>query len=268
MNTPRADATPGPNLYNQRNIETLETVYGVGYLSMGGDEEVGRIVSAVPIEGKDVLDLGCGMGGAVVTLARDHSAGRVRGVDIDTGLLARANELVRQAGQQDCVSLSHIEPGPLPFESDSFDVVYVTAVTCHVRNLSPFLHEIERVLRPGGYLVGGEWFKASDNAAFVQWDKMLHERGLHFYFVSREYFEESLTDSGFIDISILDRTLATTDYARDCLNRVENELRNQLLQSMDEQGYAAFRAWTRSRLIGLADGGMHYGHFCVRKRQR
>jgi SAM-dependent methyltransferase len=146
-------------------------------------------------------------------------------------------------------------------------VVYVTAVTCHLQELSPFLREIERVLRPGGYLVGGEWFKASDNAAFVQWDNMLCERGLNFYFVSREYFEESLADCGFIDISILDRTRATTDNARDCLNRVENELHDQLLQSMDEQEYSAFKAWAQSRLIGLADGGMHYGHFTSRKKQ-
>ena len=255
------------NIYNRRNIDTLETVYGTGYLSMGGDEEVGRIVSAVVIENKDVLDIGCGLGGAVVTLARDHGAKHVQGVDIDADLLSRADELVKSAAQQDRVSLTHIEPGPLPLESDSIDVAYVTAVTCHVQELMPFVNEIKRVLRPGGYLVGGEWFKASDNAAFVQWDNMLRERGLNFYFVSREIFKESLASSGFKNTSILDRTQATTDYSRHCLDRVEKELQTPLLESMGQQGYAAFKAWTQSRLMGLADGGMHYGHFCARKRQ-
>ncbi|MCH8106264.1 MAG: methyltransferase domain-containing protein [Proteobacteria bacterium] len=256
-----------PNLYDQRNIDTMEIVYGTGYLSMGGDEEVARIVSPLVIKHKDVLDLGCGLGGAVVTLVRDHGAKRVQGVDIDVGLLARARELVRQAGLDDRVALTRIEPGPLPFERSSFDVVYVTAVACHVQELSPFLDEIERVLRPGGYLVGGEWFKASDNAAFVQWDNLLRERGLNFYFVSRETFKTSLADSGFINIFVMDRTKATIDNARHCLARVENELHDQLLHSMDEQQYMAFTAWTQSRLIGLAEGGMHYGHFCARKRQ-
>lgn len=242
-------------------------VYGTGYLSMGGDEEVGRIVSPVIIEAKDVLDIGCGLGGAVVALARDHGAKHVQGIDIDADLLTRADELVKSAGQQDRVSLTHIEPGPLPLESASIDVVYVTAVTCHLQQLSPFLNEIERVLRPGGYLVGGEWFKASDNAAFVQWDNMLRERGLNFYFVSREIFKESLVSSGFKNISMLDRTQVATDHSRHCLGRVEKELHDPLLESMGQQGYAAFKVWTQSRLKSLADGGMHYGHFCARKRQ-
>ncbi|MFV2031645.1 MAG: class I SAM-dependent methyltransferase, partial [Gammaproteobacteria bacterium] len=242
-------------------------VYGAGYLSMGGDEEVGRIVSVAPVEDKHVLDLGCGLGGAAVCLARKHGVKRVQGVDIDAELLARARDLVRQSGLEDRISLSHIEPGALPFESACFDLVYVTAVTCHVPQLAPFLREIERVLRPGGYLVGGEWFKASDNAAFVQWDNMLRERGLNFYFVARDSFKQSLTNSGFIEISMLDRTQATTDNARHCLTRVEIELQEQMLETMGESGYAGFRAWAESRLIGLAEGGMHYGHFCAMKRQ-
>ena len=244
----------------------METVYGTGYLSMGGDEEVGRIVSPVVVKDMDVLDLGCGLGGAVATLARDHGAKRVQGVDIDAKLLVRADELIRQAGQLDRVNLTHIEPGPIPLESAIFDVVYVTAVTCHLQKLTPFLSEIERLLRPGGYLVGGEWFKAGDNDAFVQWDNMLRKRGLNFYFVSLDRFKKLLADNSFIDISILDRTRETTENARHCLTRVENELRQQLIQSLGEQGYSAFRAWTQSRLTGLADGGMHYGHFCARKR--
>ena len=256
------------NVYNQRNIETMETVYGTGYLSMGGDEEVGRIVSSVSVEGRDVLDLGCGMGGAVVTLARDHGARSVQGLDIDAGLLARAEELVQRAGQQDRVNLTRVEPGPVPLESSSFDVVYVTAVTCHLQEqeLRSFLAEIERLLRPGGYLVGGEWFKAKGNEAFIQWDNMLREHGLNFYFISREVFQGLLSETGFTEISILDRTQATTDNARDCLNRVENELHDRLLQSMNEEDYADLKSWTQVRLTGLDGGGMHYGHFCARKR--
>jgi 2-polyprenyl-3-methyl-5-hydroxy-6-metoxy-1,4-benzoquinol methylase len=56
------------NQYNRRNIETMEMLYGTGYLSMGGDDEVANIVARVEVAGKDVLDIGCGLGGALIAL--------------------------------------------------------------------------------------------------------------------------------------------------------------------------------------------------------
>ena len=40
------------NQYDQRNIETMETVYGRGYLSAGGDEEVAKVLDQFDLEGK------------------------------------------------------------------------------------------------------------------------------------------------------------------------------------------------------------------------
>ena len=37
------------NQYTQRNIETMELLYGTGYLSMGGDDEVASIVAKVDV---------------------------------------------------------------------------------------------------------------------------------------------------------------------------------------------------------------------------
>ena len=107
----------------------MELLYGPGYLSMGGDEEVARILEAVEVEDKTVLDVGCGMGGAAITLARDHAAQQVTGIDLDAGLLDRAAELVDQAGLHDRIDLSRVDPGPLPFEDAYFDLVYLTLTT-------------------------------------------------------------------------------------------------------------------------------------------
>ena len=62
------------NRYNQSNINTVELIYGAGYLSMSGDEEVGHIVSSVEVKGKHVLDVGCGLGGAAIALVGNHGA--------------------------------------------------------------------------------------------------------------------------------------------------------------------------------------------------
>ena len=61
--------------YSDAVRASVETVYGAGFLSPGGAAEVGHILDGLAIEGRDVLDLGCGPGGAAVALAGDLGAG-------------------------------------------------------------------------------------------------------------------------------------------------------------------------------------------------
>ena len=57
-----ADQASG-ELYTGQMIGMLETVWGEGWLSPGGADEVGRVVAGVDFTGKTVLDIGCGVGG-------------------------------------------------------------------------------------------------------------------------------------------------------------------------------------------------------------
>ena len=239
----------------------MEMLYGTGYLSMGGDEEVANIVARVEVEGKQVLDVGCGLGGAAIALASQHKAASVQGIDIDAGVLKRARALVKQAGLQHRISLTQFEPGPLPLPDAAFDLVFLTAVSCHIENLTPFFTEIKRVIRPGGCLVGGEWFKHCDNPAYRRWDDLLRERGLNFHFVSHEEFETALLESGFGQVSIANRNSEMTQLTQGYLERAASDLRQTLVEAMGDKEYTDFIEWTRIRADGLALGGSGYGHF-------
>ncbi len=236
-------------------------LYGTGYLSMGGDAEVANIVAQVDVAGKDVLDIGCGLGGALIALVKNHAAGHVHGIDIDAGVLERAGVLVNAAGLQDQVNLTRFDPGPLPLADESVDLVFLTAVSCHIENLLPFFGEIRRVIRPGGYLVGGEWFKHRDNEAYRAWDNLLRDRGLNFYFVTPEKLSSALAEGGFGEVSVVDRSSAMADLAQGYLNRVQQELQARLQDAMGEDEYAALLEWTRVRANALTQGGSGYGHF-------
>ncbi|MDH3451811.1 MAG: hypothetical protein OEN20_05270 [Gammaproteobacteria bacterium] len=60
---------------------------------------------------------------------------------------------------------------------------------------------------------------------------------------------------------MIDRTSAFTELAQAAVQRVEHGLRQQLQDSLGEEGYAAFREWTSVRHAALAHGGMYQGHF-------
>ncbi len=252
------------NNYNAQNIATLELIYGEGYLSAGGDNEVASIVEGINLAGTSVLDLGCGLGGASVALARNHLAKSVTGVDIDTQVLERAAALVRKHHLESQVVLKKIEPGPLPFENDTFDLVYLTAVTCHLPELRPFLGEVRRVLKPGAVVAGCEWLKLKNNASYQQWDRLLRDRGLKFYFVDQHELTSALEDSGFEQISLSDRTGHIHRLSQSAINRVEGELKDELTGMLGDEGYAICLDWTRTRERAFARGGIGQGHFRAR----
>ena len=248
------------NNYDNTNIATMEMIYGEGYLSAGGDEDVALILDGLDVSGKQVLDAGCGLGGATVTLARDHGAW-VTGLDIDSTVLARANELVEKANVGDRVVLKHFEPGPFPVEDNRFDLVYVTAVTCHVVDLVGFFKDIRRVLKQGGVVVGRDWFKISDNWRYRKWDSLLRDKGLNFHFVDIDTFRQALNESGFAKSRIMDRTDFIARLARDAVNRVDNDLAEDLRQVLGEQGYQDCRKWTEIRADALTHGGIGQSQF-------
>ena len=190
---------------------------------------------------------------------------QVTGIDIEPSVLARAGELVTAAGQDQRVKLKLIEPGPLPFPDQSFDIVYANSVSCHIAELGRLFSEIRRVLAAGGLFLGSEWFVGPAREAFRQWDDLLRARGLNFYFVQSDDFSAAIVTSGLEPVVFRDRTEVVTRLAEEALIRVTGELREPLLDSLGTDGYQDFLAWSRSRTVALTGNGMLHCHFRARK---
>jgi len=66
-----------------------ELVWGKGFLSPGGPDNVKETVAGLDLADKLVLDIGCGIGGPALVLAGELGA-RVIGFDLEAPLIARA----------------------------------------------------------------------------------------------------------------------------------------------------------------------------------
>ena len=253
------------NTYNQRNIDTMELVYGDGFMSPGGPAEVRKIAQGLDLRNSEILDLGCGLGGACIALAQMSPSLTVKGVDIEPSVLERARTLVAAAQLKERVELLKIAPGRLPFDDNRFDYVYANSVTCHFEHLGVLFHDVLRVLKPGGQFFGSEWFIDSNDAAFQRWDTLLRERGLNFYFVRRKIFESALLDANFTTARFCDRRESITAVAVHALERVEGELHGQLTSNLGHEGYSGLLSWTRNRAAVLQEQGMTHCHFYAAK---
>ena len=99
--------------------------------------------------GISVLDCGCGPGPITLGLARAVAPGAAVGIDIEPTMIDRANALAAGSGL-DNLSFQVADIYDLPFDDDSFDLVFSSAVTEHLSDPVRALRELRRVTRTGG----------------------------------------------------------------------------------------------------------------------
>jgi phosphoethanolamine N-methyltransferase len=84
--------------YDDNLMALLEAIWGEGFMSPGGTDEIDRYLAGVDLRGLSVLDIGCGLGGIDIHLVKQHAAGKVTGIDIEEWLIDRCNGLARRTG--------------------------------------------------------------------------------------------------------------------------------------------------------------------------
>jgi SAM-dependent methyltransferase len=100
-----------------------------------------------------VLDFGCGAGALI---------GRMQECGYDAyGCDIRGPWTLEPVVAADRIRFVTIEPYRLPYDDDTFDVVFSTSVFEHALNKDECLAEIHRILKPGGYsmhILPSKWY--------------------------------------------------------------------------------------------------------------
>ncbi len=115
--------------------------------------EVLKLIRAYRPDARDVLDVPAGNGIATYAFARAGFS--VVAVEPDPSTSVGRGAIVTSLSAEDLEARIVDAFGEkLPFDSASFDVVYVRQGLHHARDLKAMLREYARVLRPGGVLLG------------------------------------------------------------------------------------------------------------------
>jgi ubiquinone/menaquinone biosynthesis C-methylase UbiE len=102
-----------------------------------------------PAPGTHVLELGCGPGFYACRLSQEYPQIHATGVDLSERLIARAKSRAASRSLQNC-TFAHGDVHALRDPSNSIDAIVVSRLFLIVRNRTAVLHEIFRVLKPGG----------------------------------------------------------------------------------------------------------------------
>ncbi|MEY2859222.1 MAG: hypothetical protein RLZZ74_3535 [Cyanobacteriota bacterium] len=105
---------------------------------------------------QNIIDVGCGIGGSTLHLAQKFGS-KATGITLSPVQASRAQERAIAAGLDGQVSFAVANALEMPFEDDTFDLVWSLESGEHMPDKAKFLSECYRVLKPGGKMIFATW---------------------------------------------------------------------------------------------------------------
>ena len=107
---------------------------------------------------KNILDVGCGLGGSSRYFARKWGKDvKATGVTLSPVQVARGNRLGEEQGLDEQVNLQVADALNMPFEDGKFDFVYSMESGEHMPDKKKFVGELARVCAPNGRILIVTW---------------------------------------------------------------------------------------------------------------
>ena len=143
---------------SQLNYYDFKAYLGVPLFQFSGLKVAEDLIRRCGInENSHVLEVGCGTGFMACRISEEKNC-RIVGIDISKRMIEMARERAKKLRLEDKATFRVADACKLPFEDNSFDVVFAQFVTV-LLDKKKALAEFMRILKPGGYLGVIEIFK-------------------------------------------------------------------------------------------------------------
>ena len=138
-----------------------------GYYGADGTEQKNRRQAQIDLieellnwagieRAENILDVGCGIGGSSLYLAAKFQA-QATGITLSPVQAARATERAKEAALSGRSQFLVANAQAMPFDDNSFDLVWSLESGEHMPDKTKFMQECYRVLKPGGTLIMVTW---------------------------------------------------------------------------------------------------------------
>ncbi len=259
-NAPKIGQASEPGEYDAAMLTLLQIIWGEGFLSPGGAEEVARLLEGSDIGDCEVLDIGCGLGVIDELLVTQYRARSVVGIDIDPALLGLMQQRIERAGLADRILARRVQPGPLPFAAASFDVVFSKDSMVQIPDKAAIFAEILRVLRPGGRFVASDWLRGGSAGYSPEMMEFFRLEGIAYNMASLEESAAALRTAGFVEVEVRDRHGWYLPLAQRELEAMEGALKPIIVGKIGAERAQHFIDDWRQLVVVLRRGELRPGH--------
>jgi phosphoethanolamine N-methyltransferase len=238
----------------------LQIIWGDGFLSPGGAEEVARLLEGSDISGCTLLDVGCGLGAIDEILIREYHAASVIAIDIDPALLTGMQARIERAGMTDRIRGLQVASGPLPFADASFDVVFSKDSLVQIPDKPAIFAEVLRVLRPAGRFIASDWLRGGAAEYSPEMMEYFRLEGIAYNMATLAESAEALRSAGFHAVEIRDRHDWYLELAQRELEAMEGTLNPLIVDRIGPQRARHFVDNWRQLVVVLKRGELRPGH--------
>ncbi len=137
--------------YHDAAAEEYDAKWGIDFGATGQEQVRQKLVKALGGRSESFgagLEIGSGTGYFSLNLLQLGAIQSLTATDISAGMLKRLANTAKDLGLE--AETVRTEAEELPFEDESFDLVFGHAVLHHIPDLDKAFAEFRRVLRPGG----------------------------------------------------------------------------------------------------------------------
>jgi len=213
-----------------------------------------------PLEGKRVLDVGCGSGSTVLEIAKQVGPkGKAVGIDFSPEGIANAKKKAVELGLEEVAEFRAADAEKLPFEDSYFDAVISECVVCLAPNKQKALNEKARVLKSGGKLVMHDVISRANMPQAVQTNPELY-CGCIGGAVSQDDNVRMLKQAGLTEIKTIDysKTSASHNHPISIKRALDSQILLAATEAKEEKNFQDIVNFVRS-------GGVGYALFVAKK---
>lgn len=199
----------------------------------GGPAATDALAQALGLEkGMKVLDLCSALGAPARHIVTKYGV-TVKGVDMTKTMIDKAIERTKKAGLDNMIEYHKGNVMHLPYEDESFDIVWGQEAWCYVTDKNKLLQEAYRVLKPGGKIGFTDWIITGD----ITKEELdpLYDTMVFPYMECFKGYQALLKDNGF---NILDAQDQTEEYAKcfdDYYVTVHEKLKPTILENFGQE---------------------------------
>ncbi|MEM8830485.1 MAG: methyltransferase domain-containing protein [Cyanobacteria bacterium P01_G01_bin.19] len=167
---------------------------------------------------QNIVDVGCGIGGSTLHLAQKFGC-NATGITLSPVQASRAKERAVQAGLDDKVRFEVANALAMPFEDNTFDLIWSLESGEHMPDKEKFLAECYRVLQPDGKIIFATWChrETTSVAGSMTKDEIAHLKEIYRvyclpYVISLSEYRAIASDCGFKNVASDDWSMAVAPF--------------------------------------------------------
>ena len=219
---------------------------------------------------QNIIDVGCGIGGSTLHLVQKFGS-KATGITLSPVQASRAKERAAEAGLDSRVQFEVANALEMPFEDNSFDLVWSLESGEHMPDKTKFLQECYRVLKPGGKMIFATWChrETSSLAGELTADETAHLKEIYRvyclpYVISLSEYRAIAQNCGFQNIRSDDWSTAVAPFW-DVV--IDSAIAPQAIAGLFQAGWQTIQGALSLNLMsrGYARGLVRFGLICASK---